>query len=111
MTFTEINDMIESIGFPSVYYQWETNGNIPPLPYVIFYYPATDNFSADNIVYQQIIQLNVELYTKRKDFASEMLVETVLNENGLFWEKQESFIESEDMYEVLYILEIAITQE
>lgn len=108
MTYQEIKNMIESIGLPFTYYEWKEGDMIPNLPYVVFYYPTSDNMSADNIVYQNIEQLNVEVYSKEKDFAIEKQVETVLNQNGFYWEKNESFIESEDMYEVLYQMEVVI---
>ena len=109
-TFVEINEMIESIGFPSVYYQF-SDGNIPNMPFVVYYYPASDNFSADNIVYSEITQLNIELYTQEKDFASEKQVESVLKENGFFWEKQEAYISEQEVYQVLYLLEVVIKEE
>lgn len=110
MTYQEIKAIIESIGLPSTYYQFNEGDEIPSLPYVVWYFPSSDNFSADNIVWQNNEQLNVELYSANKDFATEKAVETVLNNNGLFWEKTESYISSENMYEVLYILHVAINE-
>ena len=113
MTFQEIASMIESIGLPFSYYMFKGSKNdpVPPLPYVIFYYPQSDNFGADNNVYQNITRLNVELYSENKDFDSEKLVEDVLIENDIFFEKYESYIESENMYEVLYESEVIINGE
>lgn len=108
MTYEEIKTMIESFGLPFTYYEWREGDTIPNLPYVVFYFPSSDNMSADNHVYQNIEQLNIEVYSKNKNFALENQIETVLNNNGFFWEKTESFIDSEDMYEVLYIMEVVI---
>ena len=101
MTYKEIAEIIESIGFPFVYYQFP-QGNVPQLPYVIYYYPNSENFGADDHVYQNIQNLNIEVYTKEKDFAVEKQVEDVLNKHFLFWNKNESYITSENMYEVIY---------
>ena len=111
MTYQELFQILQSTELPVTYYEWKEEDYIPPLPYLVFYFPSSDNFGADNIVYKNIEQLNVELYSKNKDFALEKRVEKVLNDNRLFWQKQESFIEDENMYEVLYISEIVINDE
>ena len=107
MTFEEVNEMVTDIGLPSAYYSWPEK-MVPPLPYVLFYYPGTENFGADNSVYKVIQNLNVELYTKEKDFNTEAAVEAALEAAGLFWNKSESYLTSEHMYEVLYEMEVAI---
>lgn len=107
MTYEEINTMIESAGMPTAYLQWPIN-NVPPLPYVVFYYPNSDNFAADDHVYTKVERVNIELYTKFKSFTAEAAVETVLNNNGIVWEKTEEYLDSEHMYEVLYEVEIII---
>lgn len=110
MTYQEINTMIEGIGLPSTYYSFPI-GEAPELPYIVFYYPNYDDVAADNINYQTIAQLNIELYTENKDFQTEKQVEQVLTSNGLFFSKSETYIEQEQMYEVLYEIEIVITEE
>ena len=110
MTFKEIADMVESIGLPFTYYSFPI-GNVPNLPYIVFYYPTNDDFSADNLNYVKAVRLNLELYTKNKDFATEELVENVLNSHGLFFARSESYLDSEEMYEVLYETEILIKGE
>lgn len=109
MTYENIKVMIESLGLPFTYYQWREGDNIPNLPYVVFYFPNSNNFSADNVVWKNIEQMNLEIYTSQKDFAIEKHVEAMLENNGLFWEKNESYIENEDMYEVLYQIKILIS--
>lgn len=64
------------------------------------------NFSADGIVYQAINELDIELYTDRKDLEAEKKVEAVLREHGFFYEKTETYLESEKMFEVLYEMEV-----
>ena len=50
--------------------------------------------------------MNLELYTDQKDFKLEKRVEQVLSEAGLYWDKTESFLDEEQMYEVLYEMEV-----
>ena len=46
------------------------------------------------------------LYTDRKDPGAEALVETVLDDAGIFYNKSEVWIQSEKLYEVLYSMEL-----
>lgn len=109
MTYQQINTMIESIGIPSTYYSFPVN-QAPNLPYIVFYFPNYNDLGADNINYQIIAQLNIELYSENKDFALEKQVEDVITSNGLFFDKSEDYIEQEEMYEVLYEIEIVINE-
>lgn len=107
MTKTEIANMLKSLKLPIAYYQFP-NGEAPQLPYIVYYYPYSDNFSADNSVYQRADELNVELYTENKNFTLEEAIESLLDENGFFWQKSESYIESERMYQISYEMETII---
>ena len=107
MTFQEINTMISNIGLNYAYYQWPID-EAPDLPYILFYYPERKDFLADGMNYQHITALNIELYTKNKDFDKEALVESVLETNGIIYGKEEQYIAEEKMYEVLYTMEVCI---
>lgn len=110
MTYSEVNTMVSSIGLDYTYYQWP-EGGAPALPYILFYYPSRDDFIADGTHYCKITQLNIEFYSKEKDFEHEELIESILETNGLVYSKEEQYIDSEKMYEVLYVTSINITEE
>lgn len=107
MTYKEIFEMLESTDLPVVYNAWKI-GSVPALPYIVFTYPSNDDLMADNLNYQTIVNMNVELYTENKDFVAESLVEGVLNANGLAYSKTSNWIDSEKMYETLYQTEVLI---
>lgn len=69
---------------------------------MVYLFPGTDNFSADGVVYQAIDELNIELYSEEKDPEAEKKIADWLTENGLFFEKQEYYIESEKMIQVIF---------
>ena len=64
------------------------------------------NVDTDGIVYQKIDQVRIELYTDIKDPEIEELVEAVLDKHGIFYDKSEVWIDSEEMYEVMFSFEI-----
>jgi len=105
MTLKEIKNMIDSIGLPSVYRAWPEN-RAPKLPYICYQLPNSDNFNADDTVFQQIEVLSIELYSREKSPETEKKVEDVLNASGIPWEKSEIYIKSEHMMEVLYEMEV-----
>lgn len=73
---------------------------------MVWLFPGTDNFSADGVVYQEIDELNIELYSEEKDLEAEKKIADWLTENSLFFEKQEYYIESEKMIQVIFETEV-----
>lgn len=110
MKLTEIKTMLGQTGLPTTYYSYPI-GDVPALPYIVWYLPGSENFDADDKVYKKIQTLNIELYTKTKSFATEKTVEDILDANHIVWEKTESYLEDEKMYEVLYETQIHIDDE
>lgn len=110
MTYTEISTMLKEAGIPTAYYQFdESTGQQPP--FICFYYQSDDDFHADNVNYAKIRVLKVELYTDEKDFALEEALEGVLASHGISYGRQETYIDSERMHEVIYTSEVLVTPE
>lgn len=107
MLFSEIKTMLGQTGLKTTYYSWPEK-EAPELPYLVWYLPASANFAADDKVYKRVETLNIELYTKNKDFATEATVEAVLEANNMVWDRVETYLDDEKMYEVLYQMEIMI---
>lgn len=105
MTHNEIIEALEGAHLPVAYDHFAA-GEAPDPPFLCFLYPNSANFTADGHVYQKIDVLHVELYTDLKSPETEALVEGVLDEMGLCYEKSEVWIQSESLYEVLYTSEI-----
>lgn len=105
MTFIEVKQMIESIGLPFTYDSFPNN-IAPTPPYIVFNYPQNDDFGADNINYVSIDVLNIELYSASKDFANEQAIESVLAQNGFYYEKSEAYIRSENLFQITYVTQV-----
>lgn len=108
MTLAEIYQMLNGIvGFSGkVAYRAFPVGHAPALPFICYLDISTYNFFADNKVYTIIQEVDIELYTKTKDFDSESLVEGTLEANNLTWNKYEEYISDESMYEVVYTITV-----
>lgn len=105
MTLEELAGMLEETGFPFSYDHF-AEGESPDPPFICCLLPGSDNFAADGRVYFRISEVRIELYTDRKDSGAEALVETVLDNAGIFYNKSEAWIQSEKLYEVLYSMEL-----
>ena len=89
---------------PFAYHHF-AEGESPEPPFICYLLPGSNNFSADGKVYYKINEVHIELYTDLKDLAVEQQLEDVLDEHGIFYNKSETWIESEKLYEVLYTFE------
>ena len=101
MTHEEVMEMLEELDIPFAYHHF-VEGESPEPPFICFLFPGSDNFAADDVVYMELSNLHIELYTDEKDPELEDQAEAVLNAHELFWNKSEVWIESEKLYEVLY---------
>lgn len=105
MTHQEVVKLMEEMKLPYAYHHF-AEGESPEPPFIVFLFPGSDNFAADGVVYYKINRLNIELYTDLKNVELEATVEAVLDEHGIFYEKSEVWIETENLYEVLYQMEV-----
>lgn len=112
MTIKEIATMIAGFGLPYAYHHFaeEEQRTLQP-PYVRWYFNGIDDLYADNINFQRISELRIELYTDYKDFAREALIESALAENGWAYDKTETYLDSEQLYVTSYAGDIIIKEE
>lgn len=103
MTLREINDILESTGIPAAYLAFPESEE-PELPLISYQIPYTNNFSADGTVYAPINHVQIDLYTKYKDEATEQILENALA--SFFYNKQSEYLEDEDCYRTIYELEV-----
>nr|DAT75060.1 MAG TPA: tail completion protein [Caudoviricetes sp.] len=103
----KIAAILEKIGLHFAYDHF-AEGESPDPPFICYLIPNSDNFSADGRAYYKINEIHIELYTDCKDLSAEQKVEVVLDEHGIFYEKTEVWIESENLYEVLYTFEMEV---
>ena len=97
--------MLAEMNLPYAYDHF-IEGESPDPPFLVFLYPGSNHFAADGKVYFKVNRLNIELYTDKKDVELEETVEAVLDRHGIFYGKSEVWIESENLYEVLYQMEV-----
>ena len=112
MTHNEVFEVLEELSLPIAYDHF-AEGESPDPPFLCFLYPRNIPTGADNTVYYQLHELDIELYTDAKDPPLEQKVEKLLTEHEMFFHKSEVWIEEEKMYAVLYevVLDLQYEEE
>ena len=109
MTIQQINAMVGEIGIPFNYYEFPEGTEQAP-PYVVWFLSNDNDFKADNSNYCDIEQLNIELYTSEKDFDLEAQVERVLKAHDLSFYKESNKVDSENMQQTSWEMEVLINE-
>lgn len=116
MTYREVYQIISGIEMaagvtiPAAYLQFpENDPNTPDPPFICYYYTGDNDLKADDVNYQKIRQLTLELYCDNKNFTLESAVESALTSNGFVYSKYEEYIDDEKMYMTTYEMEVVIT--
>ena len=106
MTLAELKTALESVNDGAfegkVAYRAFPVNDAPDLPFICFMEVESENFLADSIVYHKLTDVNIELYSDFKDVTNEEAIESMLNSYKLVWDKEETYIEDEDLVEVIY---------
>ncbi|CAM3616574.1 hypothetical protein [Erysipelothrix anatis] len=102
MEYKTIVKRIQEINIPSVYHHWDAE-DVPKLPYIVHMMNGRDDRSADNINFNKIQNVTIELYSANPDFVNEEKIEIILEQMGLFYTKSDPFyLDKEMMYQTIY---------
>lgn len=100
----ELFELLKQLNIPVAYHHF-IEATAPP--YIAYYRSETNNFYADNKVYQKVDTYRIELYTMQKDITLEAQLEELLENMELPYEViAESYIENEKVYQVIYEVNI-----
>jgi hypothetical protein len=104
MTLVELKLLLEQTGFPVTYshFTHSENNPVPDPPYICYLEAYSSNFNADDKVYKELPNVQVELYTKIKNLAAEANLKAILDSNEIPYETSETFIESEQLFQKIY---------
>lgn len=103
MTLEQVADMLAATGYPVAFQEWK-QGAVPPLPYIVYLSPYTNNFAADGAAYFVVNHVQIELYTALRDPVAEGKVEQALS--SVFWEKETNYLDTEKCFQTLYEIEV-----
>ena len=81
-------------------------GQAPALPYIVYIFPDEAGLGADNINYQPITSVQVELYSRLKDPASEAKIEATLTNNSIYYTKDSTYLDDQQAWMTVYNFEV-----
>ena len=105
MIIENIVEMLQEMNIPFAYDHFAEGESLEP-PFICYLIPGSDNFAADGKVYFKMNEVRIELYTDFKNLNLESRVEGVLDGHEIFYNKSETWIQSEKLYEVMYAFEM-----
>lgn len=104
MVLNDIYTILKATGYPVAYSHFTatTNNPLPTPPYIAYLSAYSSNFKADDKVYKKIDNLQIELYTTKKDLVAEKKLEDLLDSNEIAYETTETWIDSEQLFQKIY---------
>lgn len=108
MTISDLNRILEDIGLPFAYYQF--NDDTPQqLPFICWVITGHNDVHADNINYVPIQRVVIELYTEAKDFALEEQVRGILTDHDIAFAQDGEEIDAEKMHLETFVTDLVIS--
>lgn len=108
MTQTELHQALKSLGMPVAYGEFKSTPEnpAPAPPFITYQFAYSSDLIADNQNYVDVSNFQIELYTAVKDLAKETRVQDKLKELRLPYSKTETWLESEDLRQVIYEIQL-----
>lgn len=103
MTYLDIIDEMEALGFPCTYRSFKSS---PPIPFMAVNFAYSNDIMADNHNYKDVGNYQLEYYNSIKYPPDEMKIEDRLKELRLPYTKTEAFLDSEDLYQIVYEIQL-----
>ena len=100
--FGQLKEVLSNMDIPGAYYKFSEKNAPGGFPYYVYFSENTETFKADNISFVNIPIVFIELYTEYKDIELEKKMETILRNNGMPYEKEETFLDDEEGHMVIY---------
>lgn len=97
----KIYNILCATGFPVAYSSFKEKVFTP---YIAYEFEDSSNLEADNKAFVKTGNYRIELYTQGKEPNYEEKLEKILDENEIFYEKDEVCIEEENLNQINYYI-------
>lgn len=103
MNQVQVIQLLNTLSVPS-FYDHAPVGTV--LPFLTIHSEQPDNFKADNAVFCEKWNFRLDLYSAEKNLTIEKEIKDLLNENGIVWDKTESYLSDENCWEVEFEFQV-----
>lgn len=105
MTLKDFYNILIKTKLPVAYHHFE-EGRSPAPPFIVYLVKDSENAGADNWSYHKILNLQVELYTLKKDLEIETKMDDLFDSHSIFFDKVETYISTEKLYQITYYISL-----
>lgn len=102
MSEEELYELLTTTGMEVAYDHFDEPNTIPP--FILYRSPDAETFKADDKTYYKQNNYIVDLITELKEPAKEETLENIFNENNLPFDKEETYISEERIYQIRYFI-------
>ena len=95
MTLKDFYNILIKSKFPVAYHH-----------FVVYLVKDSENAGADNWSYHKTLNLQVELYTLKKDLEIETKMDDLFDSHSIFFDKVETYISTEKLYQITYYISL-----
>ncbi|MFF5994794.1 hypothetical protein AAGS61_08525 [Lysinibacillus sp. KU-BSD001] len=99
MKVTELVTELENLNIPLAYHSFE---EYTAPPFLIYLDTDSDNFGADDVVYHEVTNIDIELYTEIVDDQLEKQLKDVLTAANLYYDWSRVYIKEEKVYKTTF---------
>jgi hypothetical protein len=103
VTAAQLLAALKLTGYPVAYRQFKEEQEPP---YICFLFIVSADLIADDANYFELSDYDIELYSVDKDPVAEAALEAQLRVTGTVWSKSETYIESQELHEVIYSVRV-----
>lgn len=102
MNLRDLRELLSVVGIPVIRNEF-TEPQAPP--FLVYISDAPENTAADNIVWHSAPSFRLELYTTKKEGTLERLIEKILTDHEIYWEKDGDIkVDSESLWMTVYYI-------
>ena len=91
-----------STKFETAETDWTGHTSVPKPPYVLYLERKPIKVKADDKRYHSIQKYKLELYREKTDYTSESILEQLLDEKDIIWDKEPIWNRELNLYQVNY---------
>lgn len=104
INFEDLYTILAATGYKVAYSHFieSENDPLPDPPFIVYVNTRSSNLIADNKVHTNIENVQIELYTAKKDLVAEKKVMDALDAADLPYQSTETYIESEQLFQKIY---------
>ena len=104
--FRRLFDALEATGFPVAYHHFNVADPPASFPFICWMVDYTDDLKADDFNYVGRTNVRIELYYQTPNWEDQEKLERQLQNLDLTFDKEEVWIEQEQIYQMIYESEL-----